>query len=274
MTRFIVVADACCNHMGSMTLAKAMIRAAYDAGVDIIKFQYYHTDEIIAYERRRPDSLYTDEIFAAIREAEFGIDQMRELKAYADELGIEWMCTPFLHVERLRELESEERGLRSQLERLESLKAAAESKLAELREDVAEEVNEAVMRHYEALRLAELEPPILNHDMTLRLVRVRGVPTRLCQLSDSERAILAVAVTFILKLHVLQDFPLYVVDNDVLNAVHERALLPLLKYLMDRARVWHVVAVSAVHGPPSADGLAVLANEEALEALGGADREE
>ena len=105
MTRFIVVADACCNHLGSMTLAKAMIRAAYDAGVDIIKFQYYKTEEIIAYERRRPDSLYTDELFAAIRETEFGIDQLRELKAYADELGIEWMCTPFLHVERLKELE-------------------------------------------------------------------------------------------------------------------------------------------------------------------------
>ena len=105
MTRYLVVADIGCNHLGSMSLAKEMIEAAYDAGVSIVKFQYYRTEDIESYEKDRPDSLYTREIFEAIRETEFSIDQMKELKAHADKVGIEFLCTPFLNVDRLNELE-------------------------------------------------------------------------------------------------------------------------------------------------------------------------
>ncbi|GEM_PF-7048785 len=169
---------------------------------------------------------------------------------------------------RLRELEEEERELREKLEKQKSLKTTVEARLAELREDVAEEVNEAVMRHFELLRLAELEPPILSRDLTFRLVRKGGVPTRLSQLSDSERAILAVAVTFVLKLHAIPWFPIYAVDNYVANSIHEKALPPLLEYLKERAERRGIVTVVAVHGPPSGErGLEILVNEEALRAL-------
>ncbi|RLF05860.1 MAG: hypothetical protein DRK00_03265 [Thermoprotei archaeon] len=169
---------------------------------------------------------------------------------------------------RLRELEEEEGKLRERLKRQKDLKAAVEARLAELREDVAEEVNEAVMRHFELLKLAELEPPILSRDLTFRLVRRGGVPTRLSQLSDSERAILAVAVTFVLKLHAIPWFPIYAVDNYVANSIHEKALFPLLEYLMERSKRRGVVTVVAVHGPPTnRRGLEIYANEEALRVL-------
>ena len=132
MTHYLIVSDIGCNHMGSITLAKEMIEAAYDAGVNIAKFQYYRAKDIESYEKDRSDSLYTREIFEAIRETEFSIDQMKELKDHADKVGVEWMCTPFLHVERLQELEREVNPKRWKIrerdsENLDLIKAAIET---------------------------------------------------------------------------------------------------------------------------------------------------
>ena len=100
-----VIADIGCNHMGDLDLAKRMIEKAAEAGCSAVKFQYYSTKEIIAYERENPPSLYTEEIFERISETELNLTQLRELKGYCDKIGIEFMCTPFINPERIDELD-------------------------------------------------------------------------------------------------------------------------------------------------------------------------
>jgi uncharacterized protein YhaN len=74
-------------------------------------------------------------------------------------------------------------------------------------------INEVVFRHFKLLRLAELEFPILSEDFELRLTRSGGVPTTLTELSDAEKAILVIAITFSLKEGIAEDFPFYVIDT-------------------------------------------------------------
>ena len=50
--RPIFIAELCCNHMGSVDLAKLMIDLAKKSGVDIVKFQ---KRDIHTWEKRKPN---------------------------------------------------------------------------------------------------------------------------------------------------------------------------------------------------------------------------
>ena len=65
-----VIADACNNHKGDLMLAKMMILSAWNNGADYIKFQLG-------------------------RDLPLKIKDMVVLKNYADQVGIEFLCTPF-----------------------------------------------------------------------------------------------------------------------------------------------------------------------------------
>lgn len=94
-----IIAEIGHNHQGSIEICKQLFKAAKDCGVDAVKLQ-----------KRDNRKLYTNEYFntpynsenafgltyGLHREAlEFGEDQYKELKNYAEKLGLIFFATPF-----------------------------------------------------------------------------------------------------------------------------------------------------------------------------------
>jgi sialic acid synthase SpsE len=87
----VTIAEAACEHLGSLEVAKRMVEAAKGAGADIIKFQLHLTDEMI------PGSIQfwggsMDDVLARYN---LSVDDHRELIHYCDKVGIQYLCTPF-----------------------------------------------------------------------------------------------------------------------------------------------------------------------------------
>lgn len=82
-----IIAEASNNHNGDMSLAKKMIDKAKLAGCDIIKFQTYVTEQLVGIK--------DNEVLDHLLKAELGIEEHLQLIAYCDEIGIEFMSSPF-----------------------------------------------------------------------------------------------------------------------------------------------------------------------------------
>jgi DNA repair exonuclease SbcCD ATPase subunit len=122
------------------------------------------------------------------------------------------------------------------------------ARLVELGRTAVERVNEAIARHFELLRLAELEHPVFAEGFELRLARRGGVATALAELSDAEKAILAILLTLSLKEHIASDFPLYAVDT-LVEFIDDTRAREVIKYLADFASKTDTVAVVAKTKP-------------------------
>jgi chromosome segregation ATPase len=107
-------------------------------------------------------------------------------------------------------------------------------RLNEIKKLSVNNINEVVSRNFKLLRLAELEFPILSEDFELRLTRSGGVPTTLTELSDAEKAILVIAITFSLKECIAEDFPFYVIDT-LIEFIDDARAKEVLNYLMNAA---------------------------------------
>jgi sialic acid synthase SpsE len=81
-----VIAEAGINHGGDLKKAKALIRAAKEVNASAIKFQTYKT------ELRVPSD---NPAFDILKQCETSFDEQRQMKEYADEIGIEFFSTPF-----------------------------------------------------------------------------------------------------------------------------------------------------------------------------------
>jgi sialic acid synthase len=94
-----VIAEIGHNHQGSVETAKAMFRAAADAGANAVKLQ--KRDNRSLYTRAFFDKPYNGDnsfgrTYGEHREAlEFDADQYTELMAYASELGVAMFATAF-----------------------------------------------------------------------------------------------------------------------------------------------------------------------------------
>ena len=91
----VIIAELACEHRGDMNAAKRLIRAAKEAGADIAKFQIHVPEEemIGKHELMKFWAGSMDEI---LKEVNFGTrEQHAELNAYCDEIGIQYLCTPF-----------------------------------------------------------------------------------------------------------------------------------------------------------------------------------
>lgn len=91
-----LIAEAGCNHKGDIEIAKELIKiAAVFCKADVIKFQKRNNKELLTEEQYNaphpnPANSY-GETYGEHREfLEFSADQHKELKAYCDELGIEY----------------------------------------------------------------------------------------------------------------------------------------------------------------------------------------
>lgn len=86
-----IIAEAACEHLGSLEVAKRMVDAAKEAGADVIKFQLHLPEEMI------PGSIqfWGGSMDEVIEVYNLSAEPQRTLMQYCEEVGIQYLCTPF-----------------------------------------------------------------------------------------------------------------------------------------------------------------------------------
>ena len=93
-----IIAEAGVNHNGSIKLAKKLIDIAKEAGVDAVKFQTFHVEELVILKSKKAN--YQDRAkektqYEMLKALELSFDEFRELKKYCDNSNIEFISTPY-----------------------------------------------------------------------------------------------------------------------------------------------------------------------------------
>ena len=93
-----VVAEIGCNHMGSMEIAKELMKLAKECGSTYAKFQKRCPKELLtpaqyAAPHPNPRNSYGDTYGAHREFLELTVDQHRELKVHCDEIGLGYSCS-------------------------------------------------------------------------------------------------------------------------------------------------------------------------------------
>lgn len=96
--KIYIIAEAGVNHNGSLEIAKQLIDAGKDAGVDCVKFQTWKTEELIT--KSAPKAAYQVENdgegsqFDMLKKLELSYDDFKELKLYSEKVGVDFLSTP------------------------------------------------------------------------------------------------------------------------------------------------------------------------------------
>lgn len=100
MSRVYIIAEAGVNHNGSLELAKRLVRAAAEAGVDAVKFQTFKADTLVSrdapkadYQKQTTDAAESQ--YQMLKKLELSEESHRELKALCAQLGVAFLSTPF-----------------------------------------------------------------------------------------------------------------------------------------------------------------------------------
>ena len=89
-----IIAEGCDNHMGDMDVAHEMVRQAKLAGADAIKFQHHLADEEMLPDAPMSDN-FDEPLYEFLKKNALTLDDHRALKTHCDDIGIQYMCTPF-----------------------------------------------------------------------------------------------------------------------------------------------------------------------------------
>lgn len=97
-----IIAEAACEHLGSLEVAMRIADAAKWAGADIVKFQYHLPEEMLPGSIRFWGGSMDD----VIRNYNLTHEDQRRLLSYCEGIGIQYLCTPFSisAADRLEEL--------------------------------------------------------------------------------------------------------------------------------------------------------------------------
>jgi sialic acid synthase SpsE len=88
-----IIAEAGANHNRDFDQAKALIDVAKESGADACKFQTYSSETL--YSKNTQDFAGYKDINKLIKNIELPREWQSDLKLYCDEVGIEFMSTPF-----------------------------------------------------------------------------------------------------------------------------------------------------------------------------------
>lgn len=99
MDKTFIIAEAGVNHNGDIRLAKKLIDAAAEAGVDSVKFQTWKTELLVTPDAQmaeyQVDNTQKEESqFDMLKRLELSYDDFTELKQYCDDKGILFLSTP------------------------------------------------------------------------------------------------------------------------------------------------------------------------------------
>jgi sialic acid synthase SpsE len=89
-----IIAEACDNHMGSLEIARSLVRSAKNSGADAVKFQHHIADEEMLKSAKMSDN-FDEHLFDFLINNSLTLREHRELKGFCDKLDITYLCTPF-----------------------------------------------------------------------------------------------------------------------------------------------------------------------------------
>lgn len=93
-----IIAEIGINHNGSVETAKKLIDVAADAGVDAVKFQKRHLPSLykeeVLFETNKFEQHF-QYMIPVLKECELSENSFIQLKNYAEQKKIEFLCTPF-----------------------------------------------------------------------------------------------------------------------------------------------------------------------------------
>ncbi len=98
-SKVFIIAEIADSHNGSIDVAKKLIDAAKEAGADAAKFQLHLVgkNEVDGRNEMIPDSIHMwdGDLYEILQKNLFTVEMHKEVKAYCEEVGIEYLCTPF-----------------------------------------------------------------------------------------------------------------------------------------------------------------------------------
>ena len=89
-----IIAEACINHDGNIETAKKMIREAKKSGADCIKFQIHNLKNEMLKQTPKSDN-FIESLWDTLEKTNITIDNQKILKDYCEQIGIQYLCTPF-----------------------------------------------------------------------------------------------------------------------------------------------------------------------------------
>lgn len=99
MKHVLIIAEAGVNHNGSMELAKRLIDAAADAGVDYVKFQTFKAANLVTKNAKQAEyqqrNAQDDSQYAMLKKLELSQEQHHELIDYCKQKGVRFLSTAF-----------------------------------------------------------------------------------------------------------------------------------------------------------------------------------
>ena len=93
MGKTFIIAEAGANHDRKIGQAFDLIDVAVESGADAVKFQTYSSETL--YSKYTPDFAGYTDIPKLIKDIELPRNWQRTLKSYCEDMGIEFMSTPF-----------------------------------------------------------------------------------------------------------------------------------------------------------------------------------
>ena len=101
MSKTIIIAEAGVNHNGSLELAKQLVKKAYEAGVDYVKFQTFKSEKVVSKNAKKADyqientGKKEESQLEMVKKLELSYDDHQVLIDYCNELGIKFFSTAF-----------------------------------------------------------------------------------------------------------------------------------------------------------------------------------
>lgn len=95
-----VIAEAGVNHNGDLDLAKQLIVAAKSAGADCVKFQTFKAERVVTpFAPKASYQIKTtpreESQLQMLKQLELNLDAHRQIKSFCQEIGIEFLSTPY-----------------------------------------------------------------------------------------------------------------------------------------------------------------------------------
>ncbi len=102
MNKVLIIAEAGVNHNGSLIMAKQLIDAAANAGVDYVKFQTFKTENLVSklaqkadYQKNNDKAEQSTSQFDMLKKLELSIDDHHILIDYCRKKNIKFLSTAF-----------------------------------------------------------------------------------------------------------------------------------------------------------------------------------
>lgn len=93
MSKTFVIAEAGSNHNRNFEQALKLIDVAKESGSDAVKFQTFSSKTV--YNKKTPNFANYENINDLVKSLELPREWQKDLKSYCDDIGIEFMSTPF-----------------------------------------------------------------------------------------------------------------------------------------------------------------------------------